>query len=269
MEHLLSFVQCCQLEMVIQVKKICEKYHIKFFLDAGTLLGAVREKGFIPWDDDIDIGFERKDYNRFLEIAEKELPATLYLQRWDSEFAYGYPYAKLRYLGTKYKLNTDYQTNATDGVFLDLLPYDYVPNNAIFRHIHSFRLRFIYLMIQFRLGYYPVVKHKSLLPFIKMLSNTIQVEKQKKRYERIVIKYNNKSGYQMVTEADGIDYYRFIIPRTIIQHVTKLLFEGIEFPVPRDYDKYLTIVYGDYMKRPKMQDQVGKHGVLPNNGKIQ
>lgn len=262
MENSLEFVHRCQLEMAINVKHICEKHNIKYFLDAGTLLGAVRERGFIPWDDDIDIGFEREDYNRFIEIAKKELPDFLYLQEWDNESAYGYPYAKIRYLGTEYRLKTDYHSVATDGIFLDLLPFDSVPNNKIFLSIHSIRLRFLYLMIQFKLGYRPETKFKQASILLKFLSHISNVNRNKKRYEKIVTCYNQRKNSINVTEADGIDYYRFIIPQRIIQNVTTLSFEGVEFCVPKDYDRYLTLVYGNYMKRPDESEQIGKHGVI-------
>lgn len=262
MKNSVEEVHSCQLEMAIQVKRICEKHNIKFFLDAGTLLGAVRESGFIPWDDDIDIGFERDDYYRFIRIAKNELPDNMFLQQWDSELSYGYPYAKIRYLGTEYRLKTDYNSTATDGVFLDLLPYDSIPNSRALICFHCYKLRFIYLMIQFKLHYRPEVKYRFLVPLIKLLSLPFSVEKLKSKYIQIVTVYNHNKACKNVTEADGIDYYRFIIPRELIQEVSLTSFEGIDFPAPKDYDKYLTIVYGDYMKRPKESEQIGKHGVL-------
>lgn len=255
-------VHRCQLEMAIEVKRICEQHNINYFLDAGSLLGAVREKGFIPWDDDIDIGFERINYDKFVEAAENELPANMYLQRWDCEEAYGYPYAKIRYIGTKYRLKTDYKSKATDGIFLDLLPYDSVPNNRTARRFHCFRLRFLYLLIQYKLGYRPFVKSAWFVQFIRLLSHFLKVDFLKKKYEKTVTMYNQNADCTSVTEADGIDYYRFVLFKSIIQEVTELSFEDIVFSAPKEYDRYLRLVYGDYMKRPQKAEQVGKHEVI-------
>ncbi len=101
--NMLRQVQLTQLEILIETNKICRNHNIKYFIICGTLLGAVRHKGFIPWDDDLDIAMHRKDYDYFLKIANKELNEKYFCQSVYSEPDYYLPYAKIR----KNKTNLD------------------------------------------------------------------------------------------------------------------------------------------------------------------
>ena len=109
----LKKVQTLQLEMAKEVKRICEKHGIQYFLDAGTMLGAVRHKGFIPWDDDLDIGFLREEYDKFLQVAPQELSERYYLQNSMSDDDYGMVFSKIRLKGTKF-VETISQENSAD-----------------------------------------------------------------------------------------------------------------------------------------------------------
>src|SRR5690554_1155344 len=101
--NLLREVQLVQLEILKSIKDICEKEGISYFLDSGTLLGAVRHKGFIPWDDDLDIGMLRYDYNKFISAAPKYIDEFgLIIQDWHSDKSYGQPFLKVRKKGTHY-----------------------------------------------------------------------------------------------------------------------------------------------------------------------
>ena len=90
-----------QLEMMIELDKICRKHNIKYILEGGSLLGAVRHKGFIPWDNDMDVRMLRPDYERFCEIANKELPQGIFFQSYNTDPGYPWLYGKLRKQGTK------------------------------------------------------------------------------------------------------------------------------------------------------------------------
>ena len=94
-DAMLRNVQLVQLEIAKEVKRICEQNNISYFMDGGTLLGAVRHKGFIPWDDDLDFGFTRDNYEKFIATAKKNLSSEFFLQTWDSDREYGYAFAKI------------------------------------------------------------------------------------------------------------------------------------------------------------------------------
>ena len=102
MDNQLRLCQLRQLSIAKEIQRICKKHKIIFFLNAGTLLGAVRHQGFIPWDDDLDVGMLRSEYDRFIDIASKELDEAYFLQTWDSDPKYPMPFAKIRLNGTKY-----------------------------------------------------------------------------------------------------------------------------------------------------------------------
>ena len=85
MNHELAKIQNCQLDMAIEVKRICEKYKLRYFLAYGSMLGAVRHKGFIPWDDDLDIGMPREDYDQFVFICQTDLDPDYQLITWKND----------------------------------------------------------------------------------------------------------------------------------------------------------------------------------------
>ncbi len=134
---LIKEVQAIELEILLEVDRICREYEIPYFLDSGTLLGAVRHKGFIPWDDDIDIGMLRSDYERFLSIANRELGSEYFLQTYRTD---GAPimFAKVRKKGTTFVEFRLRNIPMEHGLFIDVFPYDFLPQEGdVWQHIKA------------------------------------------------------------------------------------------------------------------------------------
>ena len=135
-------VQLVQLEIAKEIKAICERNNIEFFLESGTLLGAVRHGGFIPWDDDLDLGMTRSNYNKFIECASKELDNKYFLQTVDTDENYPLAFCKIRKNNTIYMEKAHEHTSFHNGIFVDVFPYDNIPDDdKIFKKIKK-RLKF-------------------------------------------------------------------------------------------------------------------------------
>lgn len=118
--------QKIMLEILTEVHRICEEHKITYWLDAGTLLGAVRHGGFIPWDDDLDISMPRTDYEKFIRIAQKELPDGYFLQNRDTDIGYNLNFSKIRKIGTTLiETGENGDEPYCHGVFIDIFPYDH------------------------------------------------------------------------------------------------------------------------------------------------
>ena len=113
------------LKILSEFHRICEAHNLLYILDYGTLLGAVRHKGFIPWDDDIDVSMPRKDYEKFLEVCEYSLKESFLLQTNKTDPNYFYPYAKLRISDDRLKENLVSHFDMIHGPWIDIFPFDY------------------------------------------------------------------------------------------------------------------------------------------------
>jgi len=137
-----------------EIKRICEKHNIHYFMLAGTQLGSVRHKGFIPWDDDMDLGMLREDYDKFLEICKTELDQDhFYVQNLDSESGFGKFYTRILLKNTY--LTYDYIENVTGerGFFVDIFPYDNTPKSKILQKKQCMIMSFALRLIKEKSGY--------------------------------------------------------------------------------------------------------------------
>lgn len=236
-------VQLRLVEMLVEIDKICRKHDILYWIDFGTLLGAVRHQGFIPWDDDLDITFTTEDLHRFMEIAPKELPDWLFLQTKTTDPSFGRILNKVRDNKSLYITpNEDFTKKYNKGIFIDLFEIQPYPNvNA--------KLQKIIMRWYIKVSGFFIIKQKVTLknhlatlsfPLIKLFLNVI--------WYLFNIGKKNKLGYEKHFNVYGNSY-----TKEMIFPLKDLSFEGHTFLAPANPDQYLTSIYGDYMKIPSKE----------------
>ncbi len=179
-----------ELELLIELDRICRKNEIKYSIDGGTLLGAIRNGGFIPWDDDADVIMNRSDYTKFKNVIEKELDHNrFYFQDMRNTIGYRWGYGKLRRKGTSFiRLNQEHMPYE-QGIFLDVFVCDNVPDNYLcrcFTNIHSYVYRKIFYST---VGIY---NSRGIKKAFYWALSKIPEEKLKESYFRYVTKRNKK-----------------------------------------------------------------------------
>lgn len=263
-------MQLIQFEMFKEFDRICKKHDIKYFLCGGTLLGAVRHEGFIPWDDDIDVMLLRNDYEKFIDICVKELDDKYFLQTFETDKKYLNLFAKIRCNNTMFVERATRKRNIHHGVFIDIFPLDNIPDSKVLLQIHKivlivldvFRLaceleHFRPSPILFRriVGYtmFPISKLIVHRPFLRLIDFIAKIFR------------NSETKFVSNLYGDIITWYnkpRQAQLRAIYEDVEYLKFEDGYFPVPRRWDEYLTAVYGDYMQLPPVEERCSQHHIV-------
>lgn len=249
-----------ELEIFIEFKKICDKNNLNYYICAGTLLGAVRHKGFIPWDDDIDVLMLRCDYEQFLKIAQDELPEYYFLQNLYTDSEFFFNFSKIRDNRTTFIETSTRNLNINHGVFIDIFPLDRFPNS----YIDKMYIRLVERITNTRIGEYfeytGDVSDSIRDVIIKKCSYLIFNTPKKAVFfkERMYKKINEKSG-DLFKNYSGAWGNKEIVSDKYFKDTIILNFEGIQVKAPLHYDKYLTNLYGDYMKFPPIEKQISHH----------
>lgn len=257
-------MQLLELSILKEVKNICTKNNINYFLIGGTLIGAIRHKGFIPWDDDIDIGMSRGDFDRFISICETELSEAYFLQTPLTESNNAdYEIARIRLNGTACVQEFRKNTNTHNGFYVEVFPYDNLPKNKIERFFYGQSFPLLKRICACRMGYTPHPKkllHRVVLKISTLISYLIPLSILHNKMINYHVKQNKKNTDYvfLLSGAWGYDKEKHL--RSTISEFVNVTFEDDTFPAPKNYDLFLREQYGDYMQLPKnIEECYNKH----------
>ena len=256
-------LQELELGILLELDRICKAYDLHYSVAYGTLIGAIRHRGFIPWDDDIDVYMPRKDYLKLEEICKKELKSDFFYQNNSTDPECFYLYDKIRLNGTVFRESFVSKYNIHHGVYIDIFPIDKIPQNIFKRKIQYYKFHFYrtgvmakYLMLEAREG-----KKKVVFSALKLLYFPFPLKWLYKKTQNTAMKY--------VDSVEGMDAISFFSPYKqkdifeckVFENYTTCEFMGKTVSVIKNYDKVLKQIYGDYMKLPPKDKQTTRHSV--------
>ena len=244
----LQKMQEVELDLFKAFIEVCEKLQLKYYLLGGTLLGAVRHKGFIPWDDDIDVGMPRKDYEIFIQKAQDLLPEHYFVQTLYSEPTIPYNFCKIRNNNTTFVEYSIKKLNINHGVYIDVFPLDGYPNDKKEQKKFKRKQLFYKICINkiFTCKDDSFIKHVLRLG-LKVITFFMPVKVAVKKREKL---YKSYTETDMMANYCGAWKEKEIVPKDWYGEGVQLEFEGLKVNAPAQYDKWLTQVYGDYMQLP-------------------
>ena len=270
-KEIIRKIQLVELEIGKEIKRICEKHGIKYFLDGGSLLGAIRHNGFIPWDDDMDFGMVRSEFNKFINVAKDELNEDYFLQTWETDSSFPFEFAKIRKKGTLL-LEASYGKNSSHNeIWVDVFPYDVYPNGRINCMIHKYKVMKYKKWLLMKNGFKAWNNHKSkiekLLVRIKYLpallfSSFFSVSTIHKKMQRWLILPQKDNTVFLHDGTGPFPYGRAKVSKSSFEKYKTAIFEDESFSVPAGYETVLTELYGDYMKLPPENKRVSGHTIV-------
>ena len=264
--HELTQLQQIELAILKEIDRVCREHEITYFLVGGSMLGAIRHKGFIPWDDDIDIGMCREDYDRFIAVAEKEMNSPYAIHTYENNEQHHYYFAHA--VDTRYQVRRlGSNDRRVEDVWVDIFPVDGFPSNKIVGAAHYLGLNFDRFM--YHLAYFDQVQigradrpawQRMVLKGLNAIHGVIQPDKQK---------WRNKidSGLKKYSPLCHDTSFNFIghrltkefFPSEVFLDTAEYPFEDMLVKGPKDYATYLSGLFGAEYMTPPSEDKRKSH----------
>lgn len=273
--------QLIQLRLLLELKKICDENDIPFLIIGGTALGAKRHQGFIPWDDDIDVGILGTEYPKFLKVMDN-LDSPCYLSKIDIESNHYLPFSKFRLRNTVRIEEGHWIPESESGIDIDIFPYNNIPDNTLLQRLYFSifsRLRGLYWYCCLPRKTKPLFSKnqhcfgKILRIVIWEITSCKLTHKFVKKTIGTALQYFptifNKFNTRLILTVSALDLEHFIVPREDFLKPTPVVFEEHEFYAPGHLENYLTTMYGDYMTIPPKSEQIAHPVIKLDFGKYE
>ena len=253
-------LQEVELDLFRSFADVCDKLNLNYFLVCGSALGAARHGGFIPWDDDFDVGMYREDYNKFVELAPALLPEYMFLQNYKSDPEFPLIFSKLRNSNTTFVESLLSKHKMHHGVYMDIFPLDGYPEDpaeqkklARKKH-HYWRL----LNCSFNMPSDLSLKGKLSVSIFRLLGYHKRTAKTLAKYEALISSYPVEQAKRVCNHGTWYGERDYIV-KEYYGRGSEAMYEGLKVRVPEKLDEYLTSLYGDWRTPPPPEKQKGTH----------
>lgn len=252
------------LEVFLYFKKFCEEYNLLFYFCGGCCIGAIRHKGFIPWDDDIDVFMPRDDYERFEKLWAKYGDKEKYCYcKTDRNINYHHTASTFKDPNTTFINKHSKNEDIIHGLGIDIIPLDGYPNLKIERMNQVF---FSVIYSLFNAQRLPDNQGKAIRWLSKIILSLVRSKELRYRIwskaEKKMSKYSIEDCDHITELVTGFRYMKLKYPKEIFEKAVYKEFEGYEMPIPVGYDRYLKMAFGDYMVLPPKEMQIPKHDAI-------
>lgn len=263
-------IQAIELDILLEFDRICKKHSLNYQLYSGTLIGAIRHKGFIPWDDDVDVCMLRSEYDKFLSVVESELTSSYFFQTYETDPNYINKYAKIRKNGTFFMEKLVIGEDMHHGMYIDIFAFDNIEPDTKEGSQQIRQLQNIDSFFKFRIK----ARHETLeegpekieakRKYDLIKNSPIKKSTVEKWVLDIMTRFNDRET-QWVGDLSNPSpevLENFKMKRSELEDSIDWEFEGHKLPVPRNYHEVLTRCYGDYMTPPDEVDRVSHHNIV-------
>ena len=257
-------LQLKELESLVYFDNFCKEHELTYFLLGGCVIGAVRHNGFIPWDDDIDVMMPRRDYERMLRLWKQEESSERFLMlKTDGEVFTGNCFATLIDTSATMVKENQKDINVPHGIVTDVFPLDGCPDSRFQLYLQYYHA----MMYSLYISEVVPSKHGGLIKFVssillKLVPSRERRTKIWKKHEKKMTRYAFNTHKKCTELCAGPGYMRNEYQQIAFKEVVYHEFEGLQMPIPKGYDAYLRMAFGDYMQLPPEDQQVPHHDLV-------